>query len=61
MSHLKRILLRRSLKIGFEDRVGDLKSLQSSAIFSNLTKTNVEAPFFERGGNVQPAGGRSRL
>jgi len=26
-----------------------------------LTKTNVEAPPFGRGGNVQPAGGRSRL
>jgi len=26
-----------------------------------ITKTNVEAPPFGRGGNVQPAGGRSRL
>ncbi len=38
-----------------------VKIFDERGLFLLVTKTNVEAPLFERKGNVQPAGGRSRL
>ncbi len=38
-----------------------VKMFDERGLFLLVTKMNVEAPLFERGGSVQPAGGRSRL